>query len=106
MPDLTRVDRDRMLRARRLVRQEIRDQQARDVTDALYELAPDAILYSVRSRRGDPENGEPHRVVMTVHASGKRRKLTGYGKDRYTAMMNAIQGGWQRELVEDDDLPF
>ena len=43
---------------------------------------------------------------MTVHADGKRRKLTGYGKDRYTAMMNAIQGGWQRELVEDDDLPF
>jgi hypothetical protein len=106
MTDLSRVDRDRMMRARRLVRQEIANAQAVAVVDALYELAPDAILYSVRSRRGDPENGEPHRVVLTVSTGGKRRKLTGYGKDRHSAMMNAIAGGWQRELVEDPDLPF
>ena len=106
MPNLTKVDRDRMLRARHLVRQEIAAQQAKAVTDALYELAPDAVLLSVRSRRGNPETGEPHRVVLAVSTGGKRRPLTGYGKDRYSAMMNAIAGGWQRELVDDDDLPF
>jgi hypothetical protein len=98
MGELTDLDKRNLERARRLARQAKDHMESVKVVEALHELDPHAVLTGISCRTSESDGIRVIRARVTVIADKRHVHLVGTGASEFSAILAAIDNGYQPTL--------